>query len=132
MQNDNFNYDAYKVTEEVEEKAIQKFRMRFGAETKYIKTANLERILLSCSYGELKVHFEKQVLNSKGTEIIVDGFCAGIELYVPKSWNVVQGKVKAFMGKVDFEDGIARNSNDSATAVINGNLRLCGVKVIYV
>lgn len=107
------------------------YRLKCGSETKHIKSENVKKIELACSFGELKVYFDQTIVTEGEVSVYVEGFCAGIEFYVPTSWNVRKGNVKSMLG--DIMDEQIREKNDTGrTLVISGDLRLCAVKIVYV
>lgn len=57
---------------------------------KYIDSDNFTSAVIKSSFSGIKLFFDKAMLNSKGAVIDVDMKCSGLEIYVPKTWNVIE------------------------------------------
>lgn len=80
------------------------FKNSFGASTKYINSDEFE-------FAQLDVSF------------------AGVELYIPKTWNVIN-QIDVTFGGVD-----EKNKNQSAgvpTLTLMGDVSFSGVTIIYI
>ena len=75
------------------------FKNSFGASTKYINSDEFEFAQLECSFGGLKVYFDNAVIQKGNATVQLDVSFAGVELYIPKSWNVIEREGSSQKGK---------------------------------
>jgi len=101
----------------------------FGSSMKYINTDNFEKANIKCSCGSMKVYFDKAVISSGHAEIYLDISLSGVELYIPKTWNVVYD-VSTTMGGIDEKN--SKIASDSPVVTIRGSISLSGVEIIYI
>ncbi|MGL5614811.1 MAG: hypothetical protein ACRDD2_01065 [Sarcina sp.] len=60
----------------------------FSSDIKYVKTEDFQQANVKCTFGGVKLYFDKTtLLNGRGI-INIDSSFSGIELYVPKTWTV--------------------------------------------
>jgi len=101
----------------------------FGSSMKYINTDNFEKANIRCSCGSMKVYFDKAVVSSGHAEIYLDISLSGVELYIPKTWNVVYD-VNITLGGIDEKN--RKTASDSPVVTIKGSISLSGVEIIYI
>lgn len=102
---------------------------QFGASTKYVNCDDFKQAELKCAFGAMTVYFDKAVVKSGKANVCVQVNFAGMELYVPKEWTIVN-KVRSTVGGID-----EKNSNypdGSVTLVLDGKVNFGGVDIIYV
>ncbi len=100
----------------------------FGAKVQYIQTNDLQYVTIDSKFSGLKLYFDQATIQNQAT-IEIDGNFTGIELYVPKEWNV-QSHVRAFFGGVD-EKGLP-SSSGYPTLNITGRIHFGGVEIHYI
>ena len=100
----------------------------FGEKVQYIQTNDLQYVTIDSKFSGLKLYFDQATIQNQAT-IEIDGNFTGIELYVPKEWNV-QSHVRSFFGGVD-EKG-QPSSNGYPTLNITGRVHFGGVEVHYI
>lgn len=101
----------------------------FASSMKYINTDNLERANLKSSFGAMKVYFDNAIVSPNGATIYLDVSFSGMELYIPKNWNLVN-KVNSSFGSVEEKN--RRMESNSPVVVLEGNVSFGGVEIIYV
>ena len=101
----------------------------FGSSMKYINTDNFERANIKCSFGAMKVYFDNAIISSGNAEIYVDVSFSGVELYIPKTWNIVFEANSTFGG---IDEKNRRTESSSPTVKLKGNVSFAGVEIIYV
>ena len=101
----------------------------FGSSMKYINTDNFEKANIKCSFGAMKVYFDKAIVSSGHAEIYLDISFSGVELYIPKTWNVVYD-VNTTLGGIDEKN--RKTESDSPVVTIKGSISLSGVEIIYI
>ena len=100
----------------------------FGAKVQYIQTNDLQYVTIDSKFSGLKLYFDQATIQNQAT-IEIDGNFTGIELYVPKEWNV-QSHVRAFFGGVD-EKG-QPSSSGYPTLNITGRVHFGGIEIHYI
>lgn len=100
----------------------------FGEKAQYIQTNDLQYVTIDSKFSGLKIYFDQATIQNQAT-IEIDGNFTGIELYVPKEWNV-QSHVRAFFGGVD-EKG-QPSSSGYPTLNITGRVHFGGVEIHYI
>lgn len=105
------------------------FSESFNSSTKFISSQNFERGYFSCSFGAMKLYFDKATLASGGAEVVLSCSFAGMEVYVPRHWNVVN-RIDPSFGSVDHYQ---RESQPGApTLTLSGDCSFGGIKIFYV
>ena len=100
----------------------------FGGKVQYIQTNDLQYVTIDSKFSGLKLYFDQATIQNQAT-IEIDGNFTGIELYVPKEWNV-QSHVRSFFGGVD-EKG-QPSSSGYPTLNITGHVHFGGVEIHYI
>ena len=105
------------------------FNVSFSSAIKYVNSDDFKQAKLSCKFGALKVYFDNAKITGDEAQIYLEGSFSGIELYIPKTWKLVN--------KIDVTLSGVEEKNRSAdvlgpTVTILGNLNFSGVEIIYV
>lgn len=100
----------------------------FGEKVQYIQTNDLQYVTIDSKFSGLKLYFDQATIQNQAT-IEIDGNFTGIELYVPKEWNV-QSHVRTFFGGVD-EKG-QPSSSGYPTLNITGRIHFGGIEIHYI
>ncbi|MFD3157944.1 hypothetical protein ACFIJ5_13900 [Haloimpatiens sp. FM7330] len=126
----HYDCEDYKFEKiDVEDESHVRFKNSFGASTKYINTDNFEQADFDCSFGAMKVYFDNAVMSNENAVFRIDASFSGIELYIPKTWNV-DDKTKVFLGSVSEKN---RNSQPTTnTLTLIGDINFAGVEIIYI
>ena len=104
--------------------------VRFGESTKYFTNENLEKAYLKCDFGALVAYFDGATLSPAGANLYIEANFAGIELFIPKHWNV-QSSMSVMLGAVDEKGKNIANTN-SPMLTITGKASVSGVVIRYV
>lgn len=104
--------------------------VNFGSSIKYITAEDFKRGNFKCSFGDLKVYFDKATIQGNEATITIDLSFGGMELYIPRTWNVKFNVATSFAGI----DEKCRPGYISETPVvtINGNASFGGVDIYYI
>lgn len=105
------------------------FRVRFGASVKYVNSKSLQKANLDCSFGALKVYFDNTKIHEDGAVINLDVSFGGVELFIPKEWNLVNG-VNCALGAIEEKN--SRKESGGPTVTLVGNISFSGVEITYV
>jgi len=107
-----------------------RYGVRFGSDTKYVVSDNLEKAYLSCKFGSLKVYFDNVRLSPAGATIHINAEFSGVELFIPKTWQI-RRNASNFLGGVE-EKGRNTPDPNSPVLTITGNVSFSGVVIYYV
>ncbi len=130
---DHHDWNKEEWTEEVingEDGEIINCEARFSGATKYINSENMSRVNIRSSFGGLSVYFDNAKIPSGKAVIDLDCKFGGVELYIPRNWNVIQQQGASF-GGVD-EKGHAQLTQDSPQVLLTGSVSFSGVDIKYI
>lgn len=123
------NGKAEEVIIDIEENGYIKQTTKFGASTKYVNCDNFKQAELECSFGAMSVYFDKAQVKDGKAYVSMQVRFAGMELYVPKEWSIVND-VNTALGAVEEKN---KNCPDgSVVLMLNGSVQFAGVDIIYV
>lgn len=104
-------------------------RTTFGSTVKYVNSENFKYAQFDASFGEIKAYLDNAKIEGHDAQINVDVSFAGVELYLPKQWTVIN-QVSAVFGAVDEKN---RNQSDGTVKLrLTGKVSFGGVTIIYV
>ena len=105
------------------------FRSAFGSSIKYVNSDDFKRARLDCSFGGLKVYFDNALIQNDQAIIEIQASFSGVELYIPKGWNLVNHIEAAFGG---VEEKNMNASGGSPVVTLVGSVSFAGVTIIYI
>lgn len=105
------------------------FNTSFGGSIKYINSDDFQNAKLSCSFGSMKVYFDNAVIKNEEAIIYIDVSFGGMELYIPKTWNVVNQVSSAFGG---LDEKNRNTSTGTPTVRLVGKMSFSGVEIVYI
>lgn len=121
----NYKFDV--IDSEDESNVVQK--TSFSATTKYINSENFKQADFDCTVGAMEIYFDKANVKEGKAIVRINAYCSGINLYVPKKWNI-ENHLEVFLSGVEQKNG---NEPDGLTTlVLIGNIKLSGVEIIFV
>lgn len=101
----------------------------FGECMKYVNTENFERANISSSFATVKVYFDNARIPSGKADIYLDVSFGSAELYIPRSWKVIND-AHATLGNIDEKN---RNDGaDSPVVTLHGSISFGNTEIIYV
>jgi len=104
--------------------------VKMGSSIRYVTSQNFKEANIDVSMGNAKVYFENVVVEDTAT-INVDVSLGGVELYVPKNWNIVKQIDDSNMSGIT-EEGIPEVDADSPVVTLHGYSSLAGLKICYI
>lgn len=104
------------------------YTVQFGGGVKYVNTDNLKIAHLNAKCSAMKVYFDNAKVK-KNAEIIVDITLSGVELYIPKEWELI---IEPNISLSGIEEKNRRIKADGPKVVLKGNVSLSGIEIIYV
>lgn len=124
------NNEDYKFEKiDIEDESHVIFKNSFGASIKYINTDKFEQADFNCSFGAMKVYFDNAVMSNENAIVRINASFSGIELYIPKTWNV-DNKTNVFLGSVDEKNKNNQVITNKLTLI--GDISFSGVEIIYI
>ena len=113
----------------IEDEGNIKISAAFSGGTKFINTDKFASANISCKYSGLQVYFDNAVMAENTAVIKLDVAFSGLELYIPKNWNV-ENRTNVFLGGVEnkkYGDKVYTN-----TLILTGDVKLSGVEIHYI
>ncbi len=104
-------------------------RVSFGSVIRYITSEDLKIINISASFGAAKIYLDNAQILSGNATVNIDSSFAGVELYVPHNWQVINHMSSSF-GAVDEKN--KHTGELTATLTLEGNNSFGGITIIYV
>ncbi len=100
----------------------------FSETVKYVRSENLRGANIHAKFGAVKIYFEGCTVSPEGATIHLDVNFAGVEIYIPRSWNV-NNQVRAFFGAAD---GFSSSSGEGPTVTLTGEVNFGGAEIKYI
>lgn len=113
----------------IEDEGNIKISAAFSGGTKYINTDKFISADISCKYSGLEVYFDNAVMAEDKAVLRLDVAFSGLELYIPRSWNV-ENRTNVFLGGIEnkkYGDKVYTN-----TLILTGDVKLSGVEIHYI
>lgn len=113
----------------VEDEGNIKISSAFSGGTKFINSDKFVSADISCKYSGLEIYFDNAVMAENTAVLRLDVSFSGLELYIPKNWNV-ENKTNVFLGGVEnrkYKDKVYTN-----TLILIGDIKLSGVDIHYI
>ncbi len=104
-------------------------RVSFGSVIRYITSEDLKIVNISASFGAAKIYLDNAQILSGNATVNIDSSFAGVELYVPHNWQVINHMTSSF-GAVDEKN--KHTGELTATLTLEGNNSFGGITIIYV
>lgn len=124
------DWESYEYeTIDLEDESHIKLYTSFAGSIKYINTDKFEQADLKCNFGSMKVYFDNAILNNGKGLVKIDSHFSGVELYIPKTWDI-ENKTNVSFGGVDEKNRNQGMTNNTLTLV--GNVSFSGVEIIYI
>lgn len=101
----------------------------FSSVIRYVTSENLQTADIEASFGAAEIYFDNAQVPSGQVTVNMNCKCAGVELYVPHNWQVIN-HIQSFCGAVD-EDNRPRGEV-IATLTLEGNNSFGGITITYV
>jgi hypothetical protein len=99
----------------------------FGEHVKYVRSENFKKASIDANFASIKVFFDQCTVSPEGAVIEVDANFAGVELHIPRTWNI-DNQAHVFMGSVE---GAAVSAGDYSTVTLIGEVNFGAVKIVY-
>jgi len=104
--------------------------VNFSAVSRSLTANSLETARLSCNFGAMEIFFNQAQLSPNGAEVFITCSFGGIQLFVPRHWNVID-KMNCSLAGVDIKSFAVPDEN-APKLTLNGSVSLGGVEVKYI
>jgi len=104
--------------------------VNFSAVSRSLTADSLETVRLSCNFGSMEIFFNQVQLGPNGAEVYITCSFGGIQLFVPRHWQVVD-KMNCSLAGVDIKS-FAAPAENAPRLTLNGSVSLGGVEVKYI
>lgn len=105
------------------------FVTRFGGSIKYINSEDFRAARVDAVCSGVKLYFDNAVIQGDHAVLHVQLSFAGLELYVPKSWKIIDN-TNVMMGGIEEKN--RSNGLEEKQLILAGEIKLSGITVIYV
>lgn len=106
-------------------------KVSLGSSSKYLHADCLRGGQFTCSLGDLEVFFDQVQLSPDGAEIFVECSLGAIELYIPRSWRVIDN-TRASLGSIENNTRLNQVTENSPRLTITGNVSLGSMEIHYI
>jgi len=104
--------------------------VNFGSTVKYVNTKKFQHATIKSNFGSITAYFDNADIDGDKATIDIDGSFSGIELYIPKTWHVINS-INCNLAGID-EKNSPRLPQNPKTVILAGTLNLAGIEIIYV
>jgi len=104
--------------------------VNFGAVSRSLNADSLETVRLSCNFGAMEIYFNQVELSPNGAVADINCSFGGIQLFVPKHWQVID-KLHCALAGVNVKP-FASPAENAPRLTLNGSVSLGGVEVKYI
>ena len=126
----NYKWDGNATeTIDIEDEGHIKLETSFGSSIKYINTDKFEYANLKCSFGSMNVYFDNAIMEKENAVVKIDVSFAGMQLYIPRGWNVINNTSASF-GAVEEKNRIDAVKTNTLTLI--GGISFAGVEILYI
>lgn len=123
------HFDHSRVIENDKDSNVVNCVVNFGDTVKYVNSDNFELANIKCSFGAAKIYFDHAVIPSGKAIINVETNFGETQLFIPKTWNVVN-EMNVFLG--DFKEYNQGKGLDVPLVTIRGGVNFGDVKIFYI
>lgn len=121
--------DAHTTVVDTEDESNVVQKTSFAGTTKYINSEDFKQADLECSFGAMEIYFDKANVKDGKAIVRINGYCAGIKLFIPKSWSV-ENNIEAFLSGIEQKN---KNESDGLTTLILiGETKLSGIEIEFI
>lgn len=104
--------------------------VKMGSSVRYVTSQDFKQADIDVKMGNAKVYFENVTVQDTAT-INVNVSLGGVELYVPRNWNIVKQIDNNNMSGIS-EEGKPVVTEDSPSITLRGYYSLAGLKICYI
>lgn len=122
-------FDENCETVDMEDESCISYGTTFGSSIKYVNSEDFRQMNLDCTFGAMTVYFDHAVIQNGSAVLDLKVSFAGVDLYIPKEWQVVNHTSAAF-GGVDEKNH--PETTGTPVLTLTGSVSFGGVEIHYV
>ncbi|WP_124098134.1 hypothetical protein [Ruminococcus sp. Marseille-P6503] len=103
---------------------------KFSGCIRYINSDCLKKVNVNSRFAGVKLYFDNAVIDGSSAELDLNTDFAGVVIYVPKTWTVIN-KVDFSMGGME-EKGVRIQGGEEKTLIVKGRISFGGLTVHYI
>lgn len=105
----------------------------FGSSIKYVDSDCFEYGEVVCSFSGVKIYFDNTVMAKGSATLHLDAAFSGVEIYIPRNWQVADLTKASFVGKDIIEGSETESGEGDRKSILNitGEVRFCSLTVKY-
>lgn len=96
---------------------------------RYLQDEDLKNVKLESTFGSMKIYFENVKPSEEDLVVDLEATFSGMELYIPKEWNVINDVDVTFGG---VEENNRNTGEGIYTVRLIGEATFAGVNIIYI
>lgn len=100
-----------------------------ASSTKYVNADDFKSAAIQCRLGSLKVYFDHAKIQGNHADLYLDINLSGVELYIPKTWRVVNNVNCSMAG---YEEYGKQDDFIEATLTLHGDVMKSSLTIYYV
>lgn len=104
-------------------------QVSMSSSIRYVQSTNFKRANIYAYLANVKVYFDGTTIQDEAATINIDGDLSGIELYLPKEWNLTI-QTGNFLSSTE-ENGLP-STKEGPSINLMGNLHLSNLTIIYI
>lgn len=99
---------------------------------RYVRSENFKEAAITASMASLKVYFDDTLIKGDSAVINIHGSLSGIELYVPKTWDIIVQVEPVLSGIEEKGGGVTVAETARPRVYLKGDLNLSGLEINYI
>lgn len=103
----------------------------FAGSNKYIRSPNLKRVRARTIFGGMNLYFENAVLDPNGAVLDITCLFGGMELYLPRDWEITNHATMIFSGINERTPGV-HGVVGAPKLTLTGYSMFGGVTIYYI
>lgn len=101
----------------------------FGSSIKYVNSEDFRQLNLDCTFGAMQVYFDHAVIQNGSAELNLRVSFAGVDLFIPKEWHVINHATAVFGG---IDEKNHPQTTGTPILTLTGSVAFGGVEIHYV
>ncbi len=102
---------------------------RFGSVIRYINSENFQSADVTVRFGAAKIYMDNAMVPAGNATLNLDVSFGGVEIYVPKNWQVINHLDASFGG---VEEKGKQSTDVVSTLTLQGSANFSGVEIRYI